>query len=76
MSDFATSNFHNAYFYHRQIPEEMGGATIWYVVLVDGFVIDCGADEYAQGRAALLAEAVNQFGPEKFKQDGLQEARS
>ncbi|EKF40876.1 hypothetical protein NA8A_18332 [Nitratireductor indicus C115] len=74
MSDFATLNSPTAIVCHRQVHGEMGGATVWCVVLADGFIIDCGSDGYAQGRAALLAEAVNQFGPEKFKQDGLREA--
>jgi len=52
---------------HRQINGECGGATVFCVVLADGFIIDCGSDGYAQKRAMLLAESVNSFGPEQFQ---------
>jgi len=51
---------------HRQINGEAGGATIFCVVLADGFIVDCGSDGYSQKRAKLLAEAVNSAKPEAF----------
>lgn len=51
---------------HRQIHGEAGGATVFCVVLADGFIVDCGSDGYAQKRSKLLADAVNAFGPEQF----------
>ena len=51
---------------HRQIHGEAGGATVFCVVLADGFTVDCGSDGYAQRRARLLADAVNAFGANKF----------
>lgn len=51
---------------HRQIHGEAGAATVFCVVLADGFIIDCGSGSYAQRRPRLLAEAVNAFGPRQF----------
>lgn len=51
---------------HRQIHSECGGATVFCVVLADGFIVDCGSDGYSQKRAMILAEAINAFGPEKL----------
>lgn len=51
---------------HRQINSDCGGATVFCVVLADGFIVDCGSDGYSQKRAMLLAESVNAFGPERF----------
>lgn len=56
---------------YRQVHGEMGGATIWCIVLADGFIVDCGSDGLALGRATLLAEAVNKFGPDQFKEVGM-----
>lgn len=76
MSDFATLNSPTAIVCHRQVHGEMGGATVWCIILADGFILDCGSDGYAQGRASLIAEAVNQFGPDQFNRAGLQCALS
>lgn len=51
---------------HRQVHSDAGGATIFCVVLADGFLIECGSDGYAERRATLLAEAINAHGPEQF----------
>jgi hypothetical protein len=51
---------------HRQVHGEQGGATVFCVVLADGFIVDCGSDGYAQKRSQLLADAVNAFGPDQF----------
>lgn len=56
---------------YRQVHGEMGGATIWCIVLADGFIVDCGSDGLALGRATLLAEAVNKYGPVQFKEAGM-----
>lgn len=51
---------------HRQVHGESGGATIYCVVLADGFIVDCGSDGYAQRRSQVLADAINGFGPDHF----------
>lgn len=51
---------------HRQIHGESGGATVFCVVLADGFIVDCGSDGYAQRRSTILADAINRDDPSKF----------
>lgn len=51
---------------HRQVHSDCGGATIYCVVLADGFIVECGSDGYAERRAKLLAEVINASGPERF----------
>lgn len=51
---------------HRQINGECGGATVYCVVLADGFLIECGSDGYSERRAKTLADAVNAYGAERF----------
>lgn len=67
MTDFETLMSPMAIVARRQVHVDCGGATIHCVVLADGFIVECGSDGYAERRAALLAEAVNATGPEKFK---------
>lgn len=38
---------------HRQIHSDAGGATVFCVVLADGFIVDCGSDGYSEKRATL-----------------------
>lgn len=66
MIDFETIRGPLALVAHRQIHSDCGGATVFCVVLADGFIVECGSDGYSQKRAMILAEAVNAFGPEKF----------
>ncbi|MDI6837827.1 MAG: hypothetical protein QMD99_19235 [Rhizobiaceae bacterium] len=66
MSDFETIMSPLAIVARRQINSDCGGATVFCVVLADGFIIECGSDGYSEKRAKLLAEAVNGFGPERF----------
>lgn len=69
MTDFKTLMSPVAIVARRQVHADCGGA-IHCVVLADGFIVECGSDGYAEKRAALLAEAVNATGPEKFKMGG------
>lgn len=50
----------------RQVHSDVGGATIFCVVLADGFIVECGSDGYAERRAKLLASAVNETGAHRF----------
>lgn len=72
--DFETLAGPKAIVAHRQIHGEMGGATVHCVILADGFILECGSDGYAQGRAHLVAKAITALGPELFKQTGLRNA--
>lgn len=52
----------------KEINCEHGGATIWFVLLSDGFLLDCGSNEQ---RAIVLATIINAGGPERLSRDGL-----
>lgn len=64
--DFDTLRSDKAIPCHRQVNGECGGATVYCVVLADGFIVDCGSDGYAQKRSQLLANAINAAGPWQF----------
>lgn len=66
MADYDIIKGPTALVAHRQINSDCGGATVFCVVLADGFIVECGSDGYSEKRAMLLADAVNSFGPEKF----------
>lgn len=51
----------------RHIAGEMGGATVYCVVLPDGFILECGCDGFSQKRAVLLAETINKANPHAFQ---------
>lgn len=51
---------------HRQVHSDAGGATVHCVVLADGFIVECGYDGYAEGRAIRLAAAINAGDPAVF----------
>lgn len=51
---------------HREINCEQGGATVYCVVLADGFIVDCGSGYYGKQRSELLAAAVNASNPSQF----------
>lgn len=56
---------------HRQINGESGRATVQCVLLADGFLLECGSDGCAEGRAIALAEAINAYGASRFSRGAL-----
>lgn len=56
---------------HRQVHSDAGGATIHYVRVADGFLLDCGTD---LNRAIILARTINRGRPELFSTEGLRTA--
>lgn len=50
----------------RHIHGEAGGATVYCVVLADGFLLECGSDGWSSKRAILLAETINAGDPKQF----------
>lgn len=38
---------------------DAGAGTIWYVLLADGYLLDCGSGPGGQKRAEELAETIN-----------------
>jgi len=64
--DFETLKGPKAIVCHREINGEAGGATVFCVVLADGFIVECGSSGYSKKRAILLADIINAAGPEHF----------
>ncbi len=58
---------------HREINGEQGGATVWSVLLSDGFLIDCGRNER---RAQVIADMLNEAGPERLSRKALASTKS
>jgi hypothetical protein len=54
----------------REINGEQGGATVYCVLLSDGFLLDCGTG-LGEVRARVLAEIINAGGPEKLSRSAL-----
>lgn len=52
----------------REINSDQGNATIWMVLLSDGFLIDCGLNET---RAEVLAAMLNEAGPDRLSKNAL-----
>lgn len=59
---------------HREINSEVGGATVWMVLLSDGFLVECGSSGLSQMRAIRLARIINEAGPDAFSKDNLRAA--
>jgi len=58
--DFAKLRSTDALVCRRHVAGEMGGATVWYVCLADGFLIECGLDGgLGEARARALANIIN-----------------
>ena len=60
MNDFKRLQSPEAIVCHKQHRADCGVGTVWFVLLADGYLIDCGAEPYSEARANILAEAVNE----------------
>jgi hypothetical protein len=48
-----------------------GVGTVWFVMLADGFLLDCNSERYSEARANTLAEIINAAGPEKLSREAM-----
>lgn len=71
MTDFAELQSDKALVCHREINCEHGGATVWTVLLSDGFLIDCGSSSIAKRRAETIAAMLNEAGAERLSNKAL-----
>ena len=71
MSAWTDLNSDKALVCRREINSEAGGATVFCVVLADGFILECGAGGYSEWRAKALAAVINEAGPERFSKEGM-----
>lgn len=60
---------------HREINCDQGCATVYSVLLADGFLIETGSSGYAHIRACILAEIINSSGPERLSRDAMEKYR-
>jgi len=58
----------------KQHRADCGVGDAWFVVLADGYLIDCGAEWCSEARAHLLASLVN-LDPERLDQEHLKSWR-
>lgn len=56
---------------HRQHRADCGVGTVWFVLLADGYLIDCGATGLSEARANTLAAIINAADPERLSRDAL-----
>lgn len=56
---------------HKQHRADCGVGTVYYVLLADGYLIDCGAESASQARAETLAAIVNAGEPERLSREAL-----
>ena len=50
---------------------DCGVGTVWFVLLSDGYLIDCGTQ--GEARANVLAGIINSAGPEKLSHVALRD---
>ena len=55
----------------RHIAGDYGGATVWCVVLADGFIVELGCQSISEARAHTLARIINQGHEAAFTEDAL-----
>jgi hypothetical protein len=48
-----------------------GVGDVWFVLLADGYLIDCGAETISKARANILAEIINEAGPSRLDRTPL-----
>ena len=70
MASWEDLNSDKALVCKREINSEQGNATVFMVLLSDGFLLDCGLHER---RAATLAKMINEAGPERLSKKGLKQ---
>jgi hypothetical protein len=56
---------------YREISGEQGGAVVWFVMLPDGYLLDCGW-KLGEARAAILSKLINDAGLEKIDREALE----
>jgi hypothetical protein len=55
----------------KQHRAECGVGTVWFVLLSDGYLIDCGSTPVSKTRAEVLANIINEAGPDRLSREAL-----
>jgi hypothetical protein len=56
---------------HQQHRADCGVGTVYFVVLADGYLIDCGAESLSKARAHTLAEMINASDPDRLSKQRM-----
>lgn len=63
-----------AYPCYREIVNDQGHGHVWFVLMPDGFLLDCGT-KWGEARARLLSQIINDAGIEKIDREALEAFR-
>lgn len=75
MATFEELQSNKAIVTHREINCDQGCATVYSVLLADGFLIETGSSGYSHIRACIMAEIINSSGPERLSRDAMEKYR-
>lgn len=70
MTDFARLNSGEALVCQKEHRADCGVGVVWYVLLSDGYLMDCGSQVYSEARARTLADIINAGGAEQWQRLG------
>jgi len=71
MTDMAALRSDRALTCRNQHRTGEGVGDVWFVLLADGYLIDCGAETFSEARAELLAALINEAGPHRVNSESL-----
>lgn len=74
MSDFDKLRSDEALVCRQEHRADCGVGTVWFVLLSDGYLIDCGTQ--GEARANILAGIINAAGPEKLSHKAIKAWRA
>lgn len=55
---------------YRDLVNDQGAGQVWFVMLPDGYLLDCGYKK-GEARAKILSRIINESGFEKIDQESL-----
>lgn len=70
MTDFTTLRSGKAIVCHKDHRCDQGVGTVWYVLLSDGYLLECGHEPVSEARANILAEIINAGGEDQWQRVG------
>lgn len=74
MATFDELRSHKALVCNKEHRCADGVGLAWFVLLSDGYLIDCGAQRLSEKRANILADIINEAGPERLGHKALEAA--
>lgn len=71
MTNYDDLRSHKALVCTKEHRADCGVGTVWFVLLSDGYLIDCGTQ--GEARANILASIINSAGPEQLSHDAIKQ---